>query len=172
MGVSVLRIRRDVDVFVRICFVLMVAAGLGSGTAHAGDSQVKLAREQMERGYKAAKRGYWQEALNRFERANKLTPDQPRILNNVAVALEASGRFEEALLEYEAALSLAPNDRILRRNFSQFREFYDTQVAPEPPSEETADTQAKSESQDEQGETDRASGEGSEQEADDGQAND
>ncbi len=58
----------------------------------------------MEWGYKAARRGYWQEALLRFEHANQLTPDRPRILNNIAVAQEANGLFEQALLTYQMGL--------------------------------------------------------------------
>jgi tetratricopeptide (TPR) repeat protein len=141
------------------------AAALGVGDADAGNPQAKQAEQQMKWGYKAAKRGYWLEALDRFERANRLTPDQPRILNNIAVALEASGRFEEALLEYESALNLAPNDRVLRRNYSLFKEFYDTRVAPPP--DEPEEKEAESEQQEEQGDR---SDENEDGEADDGQA--
>ena len=102
----------------------------GAGPVTAGDPDKGRAADQMKWGYQAAKRGYWLEALNRFEKANGLTPNQPRILNNIAVALEASGRFEEALVAYETALGAAPNDKVLRRNFARFKEFYDAQVNP------------------------------------------
>jgi len=98
--------------------------------ALAGDAAAKQASEQIQRGYTAARQGYWLEALFRFERANALTPNQPHILNNIAVSLEASGRFEEALATYETALSVAPNDQVLRRNFSRFKEFYEAQMKP------------------------------------------
>jgi Flp pilus assembly protein TadD len=105
----------------------------------AGDPARKQASEQVKRGYQAAREGYWLEALYRFERADTLTPNQPRILNNIAVALEASGRFEEALVAYQTALEVAPNDRVLRRNFGQFKEFYDAQVAVAEPEGDEAD---------------------------------
>ena len=109
---------------------LVLAVLFSGGEALAKNPQAKQAEEEMEFGYKAARRGYWQEALERFELADELTPNQPRILNNIAVALEASGRFEEALVAYETALGVAPNDKVLRRNFARFKEFYDAQVNP------------------------------------------
>jgi tetratricopeptide (TPR) repeat protein len=93
----------------------------------------KMAKQEMRIGYKAARRGYWLEALHRFENANEYTPNQPRILNNIAVAMEASGRFEEALVTYESAMVVAPKDRVLRSNYSRFKEFYETMVAPPTP---------------------------------------
>jgi len=119
---------------VRFVHQSLVAAAVGcvllcgAEPIMAGDSAKGRAADQMKWGFQAAKRGYWLEALDRFERANNLTPNQGRILNNIAVSLEASGRFEEALGAYETALAVAPNDKILRRNFARFREFYDAQV--------------------------------------------
>ncbi len=132
---------------------LLLGLLLGSTSVWAGDPAKERASDQMKWGYQAARRGYWLEALDRFEKANDLTPGQPRILNNIAVALEASGRFEEALLAYETALAVAPNDRILRRNFSQFKEFYAAQVAiEEPPDEGAGDEKPQSEEQGKDGE--------------------
>jgi len=125
---------------VRFAVILVLVLVAVTGIGEAGDSAKNEASKQVKWGYKAAKAGYWLEALDRFERANELTPNQPRILNNIAVALEAAGRFEEALLAYETGLSVAPNDRVLRRNFSRFREFYDSQVQP-PSAPDEADEQ-------------------------------
>jgi tetratricopeptide (TPR) repeat protein len=127
--------RRIVTFLVAAAMAVLVA----TSTATAGDAAARQASEQVERGYAAAKDGYWQEALFRFERANALTPNQPRILNNIAVSFEASGRFEEALATYESALSVAPNDQVLRRNYSRFKEFYEAQLKSTPDAaEETA----------------------------------
>jgi Flp pilus assembly protein TadD len=120
------------------CAVLALAVIAATPAATAGDAAAKQASEQIERGFTAAKDGYWQEALFRFERADALTPNQPRVLNNIAVALEASGRFEEALAAYESALSIAPNDQVLRRNYSRFKEFYEAELKP---SRDAADEQ-------------------------------
>jgi tetratricopeptide (TPR) repeat protein len=132
----------------RIAAVLVLTLFMGAGGVLAGDPAKNNASQQMKWGYQAAKKGYWLEALDRFERANELTPNQPRVINNIAVALEASGRFEEARLTYETGLSIAPNDRVLRRNFSRFMEFYSAQVAVETEEEEAAGEAAKPEDED------------------------
>jgi len=115
--------------------VLLIAGAIvvglfgGAAPAPAKDPRVKQAKEQMEFGYKAARRGYWQEALDRFETADELTPNQVRILNNIAVALEANGRFDEARTTYRAALALDPSNRSVRRNLERFEEFYGSYAA-------------------------------------------
>lgn len=109
--------------------VLVLGIGAVAAPAAAKDPTAKQAQEELEFGYKAAKRGYWQEALERFQIADELTPNQPRILNNIAVALEANGRFDEARTTYRAGLALDPNSSALIRNFERFEEFYATHVA-------------------------------------------
>lgn len=109
---------------------LVLAAAISTGITFARDPNVKEASAEMKWGFKAARRGYWQEALMRFEHANELTPNQPRILNNIAVAQEANGRYEMALLTYQEGLSLAPNNSALRRNYTRFQEFYASYIAP------------------------------------------
>ena len=82
------------------------------------------ASQQMEFGADMAKRGLWSEALFRFQQANRLDPDNARILNNVAVAYEALGLFDQALEAYRAALAAGPSDKEVRNNYSGFVEFY------------------------------------------------
>jgi tetratricopeptide (TPR) repeat protein len=113
-----------------VAATLVMLAMLVAGAAAAGNPAAKEAAADMEWGYKAARRGYWQEALGRFLNANELTPDQPRILNNIAVAQEANGLYEEALLTYQEGLAIAPNNDALRRNYMRFQEFYATYIAP------------------------------------------
>ncbi len=108
----------------------MLVATISTGAAFAGDPNAKEASAEMKWGFKVAKQGYWQEALMRFEHANQLTPNQPRILNNVAVAQEANGLYEMALLTYQEGLSLDPNNNALRRNYMRFQEFYASYIAP------------------------------------------
>ena len=113
-----------------IAGAVVLALVLGAPLARAGDSDKKEASAEMKFGYKAAKRGYWQEALMRFQHANELTPDQPRILNNIAVAQEANGMYEQALLTYQEGLAIDSGDNALRRNYSRFQEFYTSYIAP------------------------------------------
>lgn len=125
--------------YTKVGAAFVVVAALASTPVAAGDGTKKEASAEMEWGYKAARRGYWQEALLRFQHANQLTPDQPQILNNIAVAQEANGLFEQALLTYQTGLSIDPKNSALQRNYSRFQEFYASYVAPPQEIEETGD---------------------------------
>jgi tetratricopeptide (TPR) repeat protein len=143
-----------------IRIVFAVIALLAAAPISAGDPTTKKAKNEIKWGIEAARRGYWLEALNRFQRADTLVPNRVNVLNNIAVALEASGRYEDALLAYETALKVAPNDRVVRRNFTQFKEFYDSYVAPIPVDEPVGEG------------SDEASDEASEEGTDKGEAGD
>lgn len=96
------------------------------------------AERQLGFGVSMAQRGLWSEALFRFERAHQIDPGSFRVLNNLAVAYEANGRFDEALATYRRALALDPDDRNLRRNYARFVEFYQS-FRPEAAAEEGAE---------------------------------
>lgn len=113
--------------------LILLVLGLAVVEVFAADNPAKEASADMEFGYKAARRGYWQEALMRFERANELTPEQPRILNNLAVALEANGLYEQALLTYQTGLAIDSKNDALQRNYTRFKEFYASFIAPPEP---------------------------------------
>lgn len=130
---------------------LLLCLLLVAGAVPAKNPQAKQAKEELEFGYKAAKRGYWQEALERFEIADELTPNQPRILNNIAVALEANGRFDEARQVYQAGLALDPRNSALRRNFERFEEFFDAFVAAD---DEEKDAEAPEQEREEENDDD------------------
>ena len=82
------------------------------------------AADQKAYGARMAQRGFWREALFRFERATKLAPDDPEILNNLAVASEAVGETARALAAYKRALELRPDDARIKRNYARFAEYY------------------------------------------------
>ena len=130
----------------RIFVTAGLIASLAPPSAMAGagepDNPKKVARAEMKFGYQAARRGYWQEALLRFQRANELTPGQARILNNIAVAQEANGLFEEALLTYQTGLAVDPRDSGLKKNLARFQEFYASFIS-RPENEEKPDEQAE-----------------------------
>ena len=84
----------------------------------------KGAAEQLSFGVKMARRGLWSEALFRFQQAAAIEPANARVLNNLAVAFEASGEFDQALESYQKALQLDPGSRELKQNYTRFVEFY------------------------------------------------
>ncbi|HEX2253862.1 MAG TPA: tetratricopeptide repeat protein [Thermoanaerobaculia bacterium] len=79
---------------------------------------------QLAFGVQMAERGLWSEALFRFHKAEDLAPNDFRVVNNLAVAYEANGQFDEALGAYQRALQIQPDNRDLRRNYARFIEFY------------------------------------------------
>lgn len=103
--------------------VLLVAA-CGSSAPKRPAAAVPPTKTQLEFGVEMAQRGLWSEALFRFRKAHEQRPDDPRVLNNMAIAFEALGQFEPALQHYQDALKGDPNNRDLRRNYSRFVEFY------------------------------------------------
>jgi len=70
---------------------------------------------------KLAKEGLWQEAIYRWQKAK--TPDggTAALHNNLAVALESLGRYEEAEREYQLALKLAPANAKIQSNYNLFK---------------------------------------------------
>jgi tetratricopeptide (TPR) repeat protein len=82
------------------------------------------ATSQLAFGVDMAKRGLWSEALFRFHQAEQIEPQNPRVLNNLGVAYEATGDYEKALSFYQQALKIEPNNKELRANYGRFVEFY------------------------------------------------
>lgn len=107
---------------------LAVAFGCASSRAATSGS----ARQQLAFGVEMAQQGLWNEALFRFEQARTLAPRDVRVLNNLAVAYEAVGRFDEALTAYKSALEVAADNRRVRQNYTRFLEFYQSFKAPRP----------------------------------------
>jgi Flp pilus assembly protein TadD len=70
---------------------------------------------------KLASEGLWQEAVYRLEKARVAGNDSAALHNNLAVALESLGRYEEAGREYEEALKRAPDNERIKSNRDKFR---------------------------------------------------
>ena len=83
------------------------------------------AKEQVEFGIKVAQNGLWREALYRWERAVQLDPTYAEAWNNLAVAYEQSGRFDDARKAYETAVKLDPKNQTIRQNYDLFKEIND-----------------------------------------------
>ena len=119
----------------QVGLALLAALALAPPLAAAkGDREV---REQLAFGVDMARRGLWNEALFRFEQVRTLQPNDPKVLNNLAVAYEAVGRFDDAEAVYREALQAAPSNRDIKKNVTRFREFLQSfrakKAAPESP---------------------------------------
>lgn len=101
--------------------VLVACSSNGSKGVTTGGPSVN---SEVDFGVSMAKRGLWAEALFRFQQADMDRPNDPEILNNMAVAYEAVGQFEEALDTYKQALQAGPTNSDLKRNYSAFIAFY------------------------------------------------
>ncbi|HUP22264.1 MAG TPA: tetratricopeptide repeat protein [Thermoanaerobaculia bacterium] len=109
----------------RLLLVTLLGAAALVGTPQAVEGQrPPSSKQQLDFGVEMAQRGLWNEALFRFHQAERLNPEQASILNNIAVAYEALGEFDEALRHYQRALRVDPNSRELKRNYARFAEFY------------------------------------------------
>ncbi|MCH9648608.1 MAG: tetratricopeptide repeat protein [Deltaproteobacteria bacterium] len=132
---------------ISLLIIFLAAPVFFVAPVEAKKTRTTSAKEQLEFGVNMARRQLWSEALFRFEQAAKLEPTNARVYNNLAVACEATGRFDEALEFYRQALRLAPSDRTVKANYSRFVEFYQT-FKPEDEEESSAtDTGAAVESQ-------------------------
>jgi Tfp pilus assembly protein PilF len=85
--------------------------------ADAGDASPQ---KLMQFGTEAARDGLWREATLRWERALKADPANARLYNNLAVAYESAGRFEEADHAYREARRLDPERKAIRENYDSF----------------------------------------------------
>jgi Flp pilus assembly protein TadD len=79
-------------------------------------------RQQLRFGIEVARKGLWQEARFRFERAVLIDPTNAAAYNNLAVALEQQGDFAKAREAYETALKLRSKDLYVQQNYDLFRE--------------------------------------------------
>lgn len=112
-------------VIVGLSLALVVFAVLPqSALAAKKKPKAPSASAQMSFGVEMAKRGLWSEALFRFKQADKLSPNDGKTLNNLAVAYEAVGQFDEALTYYKKALQASPGSNDLKKNYARFVEFY------------------------------------------------
>ena len=89
-------------------------------------AQGSAAAQQTQFGVKVALKGSWLEAAFRFEKAIKLGDASARTYNNLAVARESLGQFDQARAAYETALARqgdADDERRIRENYNRFLDF-------------------------------------------------
>lgn len=129
----------------RCAVTMSVFLSGGLCAAAASGKSAPDGKSQLAFGVDMAKRGLWSEALFRFEQAKLLEPGRVSVLNNLAICYEAGGRFEEALATYREALRLAPENRVVKQNYSRFAEFYQGYRPRKPAAPATAPAPVASE---------------------------
>lgn len=107
----------------RVVAVALLCASLAAVPALA--EQRNEAKEQVEFGIQVAQRGLWREAIYRWERATQLDPSYAAAYNNLAIAYEHEGQLDKARGAYEKALSLEPDNALIKQNYDLFREIND-----------------------------------------------
>jgi Flp pilus assembly protein TadD len=83
------------------------------------------AKSQVEFGIAVAQKGLWKEALYRWLRAVEIDPTYAAAFNNLAIAYEQSGQFDKAREAYEKAVTLEPDNQLIRQNYDLFKEIND-----------------------------------------------
>jgi Flp pilus assembly protein TadD len=112
-----------------LLFALLFAATAAAAAPRAHAAEIpddrSAAKEQVEFGIKVAQSGLWREALYRWERAVELDPSYAEAWNNLAIAYEHAGRFDDARKAYETATKLDPKNMLIRQNYDLFKEIND-----------------------------------------------
>ena len=83
------------------------------------------AKAQVEFGIKVAQNGLWKEAAYRWKKAVELDPTYAAAWNNLAIAHEQQGDFDNAEEAYAKAVALDPDNVMIRQNYDLFREIND-----------------------------------------------
>jgi tetratricopeptide (TPR) repeat protein len=79
-------------------------------------------KDQVGFGVWAADNDLWDEAIFRWKKVLGHDPQSVAAHNNLAVAYEKKGLWEEARKEYETALKLAPDNPWVKHNFKNFKD--------------------------------------------------
>jgi len=108
----------------RVASLLLPAAFgllLAAGCSHGGNTELPAAQENF--GVQMARMNLWREAMFRFQRAVQMNPADAMAHNNLAVAYEANGDFDNAAREYREAMRLDKGNQYIQKNYSRYVEF-------------------------------------------------
>ncbi len=75
------------------------------------------AEKNLKFGVFASQKGLWKEAIYRWKRAIELDPTNWKAYNNLAVAYEREGMFNEAINLYQIALQYSNGNLHVKKNY-------------------------------------------------------
>ena len=81
--------------------------------------------DQIDFGIKAARLDLWDEAIFRWKKYLQVEPESAAAHNNLAVAYEKKGLWEEAKEQYYLAMKYDPKDKHIISNYKQFMRRYE-----------------------------------------------
>lgn len=85
------------------------------------------AKAQVDFGIELAQKQLWKEAEFRWEKAVELDPTYAAAWNNLAIAYEQQGKFDEAKKAYDKAVAIDGKNTFIRQNSDMFMEIYERQ---------------------------------------------
>lgn len=109
--------------FKALLFIALVFAVAAPAYADARSE----AKQYAGFGIELAQKQLWKAAATQFERAVELDETYAAGWNNLGIAYEQLGRFDDARKAYDKALSIEPDNQFILNNYDQFREIYDRQ---------------------------------------------
>jgi len=96
-----------------------------------GSTPAQNFRDIMVFAADMAEKQNWNEASYRWKQALQQQPENPKVLNNLGVAAEATGRAEDALAYYESAVWHGKGDPNIWDNLLRFDNFWREQLDTE-----------------------------------------
>lgn len=102
--------------FVKKLIILFLLFFFFSQFIVASDKKVD-AQKNLKFGIIASQKGLWKEAIYRWKRAIELDPTNWKAYNNLAVAYEREGMFNEALNLYQIALQYSNSNLLVKKNY-------------------------------------------------------
>lgn len=109
-----------------VASALMVTLALALTTPLLADRRSE-AKAQVDFGIELAQKQLWKEAEFRWEKAIELDSTYAAAWNNLGIAYEQQGKFDEAKKAYDKAIGLDPKNTLIRQNVDMFMEIYERQ---------------------------------------------
>jgi len=102
----------------RRILILLLIVGLGVVSAC---STRAVPKTEFEFANKLAQMDLWKEAFYRWNKLIEEGKENAALYNNLAIAYEERGEFENAEKAYQKALKLSPSNSTIQNNYDKFK---------------------------------------------------